>query len=80
VDDLLHHAANVAIALSVVESAELGGGLVQAGVGREDGTATFTLVANDTTHFGDGVGGWAGRVVSCQSKSVEMRASWFQYY
>ena len=38
----------------VVESAELGGGLVQAGVGREDGPASLTLVPNNTTH-GDGV-------------------------
>lgn len=34
----------------VVESAELGGGLVQAGVGREDRAATLTLVTDDTTH------------------------------
>lgn len=33
-----------------IESAELGGGLVQAGVGREDRAATLTLVADDTTH------------------------------
>ena len=38
----------------VVERAELGGVLVQAGVGREDGSATLTLVANYPTH-GDGV-------------------------
>ena len=37
-----------------VERAELRGGLVQAGVGREDGSATLTLVANYPTH-GDGV-------------------------
>jgi hypothetical protein len=37
----------------VVERAELGGGLVQAGVGREDRAATLTLVANYPTH-GDG--------------------------
>jgi hypothetical protein len=34
VDDLLHHTANVSMSLSVVESAELGGGLVETGVGR----------------------------------------------
>lgn len=34
----------------VVESAELSRGLVQAGVGREDGAATFTLVPDDATH------------------------------
>ena len=37
-----------------VERAELGGVLVQAGVGREDRAATLTLVANDPTHD-DGV-------------------------
>jgi hypothetical protein len=34
----------------VVERAELSGGLVQAGVGREDRAATLSLVANDPTH------------------------------
>jgi hypothetical protein len=34
----------------VVERAELGGSLVQAGVGREDRAATLTLVANYPTH------------------------------
>jgi hypothetical protein len=38
----------------VVESAELGGSLVQAGVGGEDGAATLTLVPDNPTH-GDGV-------------------------
>lgn len=33
-----------------IERAELGGGLVQAGVGREDRAATLTLVTDDTTH------------------------------
>ena len=33
-----------------VVGAELGRGLVQAGVGREDRAATLSLVANDTTH------------------------------
>lgn len=33
-----------------VERAELRGGLVQAGVGREDRAATLSLVANNTTH------------------------------
>ena len=40
----------------VVERAELGGGLVQAGVGRKDRAATLTLVADDTTH-GDNCSG-----------------------
>lgn len=44
-----------AVALTyVVESAELGGRLVQAGVGGEDRAATLTLVPNNPTH-GDGV-------------------------
>lgn len=38
-----------------VERAELGGVLVQAGVGREDGSATLTLVANYPTHGDVGV-------------------------
>jgi hypothetical protein len=33
-----------------VESSELGGGLVKAGVGREDGPASLTLVPDNTTH------------------------------
>ena len=33
-----------------VERAELGGVLVQAGVGREDRAATLSLVTDDTTH------------------------------
>lgn len=41
----------------VVERAELGGGLVQAGVGREDRPTTLTLVADDTTHGDDFAGG-----------------------
>ena len=44
-----------------VESAELGGGLVQAGVGREDRAATLTLVPDNPTH-GDGVV-WKGVIV-----------------
>jgi hypothetical protein len=38
----------------VVESAELGGRLVQAGVGGKDRAATLTLVPDNPTH-GDGV-------------------------
>ena len=34
----------------VVERAELGGGLVQASIGREDRAATLSLVANNPTH------------------------------
>jgi hypothetical protein len=40
----------VCAATYVVERAELRGGLVQAGVGREDRAATLSLVANDPTH------------------------------
>ena len=77
VDNLLHDAPDVSIALSlcplaiarncgsalrnrarggtyVVERAELGRRLVQAGVGGEDGAATLTLVPDNPTH-GDGV-------------------------
>lgn len=46
VDDLLHDTANVAMTLGEIERSELGGGLVQAGVGSEDTAATLTLVAD----------------------------------
>lgn len=46
VDDVLHDTADVAMALSEVVGPELGGGLVQTGVGREDGTTTFIMLAN----------------------------------
>jgi hypothetical protein len=46
VDDLLHDTPDVAMALGIVEAAELGRGLPQAGVGSEDAAATLTLVAN----------------------------------
>jgi len=49
VDNLLDYTADVAIALSEIESAELGRSLVQAGVGREDGPASLPLVTDDTT-------------------------------
>merc|ERR1712137_789963 len=55
VDNLLYDTPDVSIALSEVERAELGGVLVQAGVGREDGSATLTLVANYPTHGDVGV-------------------------
>jgi len=55
VNDLLYDTSNVAIALGVVEGSELGGGLVQTGVGREDRAATFTLVPNNPTHCDGGV-------------------------
>jgi hypothetical protein len=46
VDDVLHDAANVSLALGIVEGAELGRGLVEAGVGREDGATALSLVAD----------------------------------
>lgn len=46
VDDLLHNTTDVAVALGIVERSELSRGLVQPGVGGEDGTAALTLVAN----------------------------------
>ena len=54
VDDLLHDTSNVPIALRVVESAELGRSLVQAGVGSEDRPAAFTLIPDNPSH-GDSV-------------------------
>jgi hypothetical protein len=44
------HFGGLCAATYVVERAELRGGLVQAGVGREDRAATLSLVANDPTH------------------------------
>jgi len=52
VDDLADDAPQVTMSLSVVEVAELGRSLVQAGVGREDGAAALSLVANNSTHGG----------------------------
>jgi len=46
VDDLLHDTADVAMAFGVIEGSELGGGLVQTGVGSEDAAAALTLVAD----------------------------------
>jgi type 1 fimbria pilin len=46
VDDLLHQATDVTVALGKVESTELGGTDTVVGVGLED-TSGFTLVAND---------------------------------
>jgi hypothetical protein len=52
VNDLADYTSEVAMAFGVVEVAELGGGLVQARVGREDGSTALALVANDSTHGG----------------------------
>jgi hypothetical protein len=46
VDDLLHDTPDVAMALGVVEAAELGGGLAQARVGSEDAAGALALVAD----------------------------------
>jgi hypothetical protein len=46
--------SSAAAATYVVESAELGRSLVQAGVGSEDRPAAFTLVPDNPSH-GDGV-------------------------
>jgi hypothetical protein len=96
VDNLLHDAANVAIALSLlslahalrcvrilqlcaaaatyeVESSELGRGLVEAGVGREDGPASLTLVPDNTTH-GDVVCEEEGR--SLEMSTFKFRGLW----
>jgi hypothetical protein len=57
----------------VVERAELGGGLVQAGVGREDRAATLTLVANYPTHGDVGVVSrgcrWLESQLDCEVRS-----------
>jgi len=50
VDDLADDTSKVAVALGIVEVSELSRSLVQARVGREDGSTTLTLVANDSTH------------------------------
>lgn len=51
---VLLESAIVRAATYEIIGAELGGSLVQAGVGREDGAATLTLVPDNTTH-GEGV-------------------------
>jgi hypothetical protein len=50
VDDLLHDTTSVSMTLSVVERTELGGSLVETGVGREDGSTSLSLIADHTTH------------------------------
>jgi len=50
VDDLADYTSKVAVALGIIEVSELGRSLVQARVGREDGSTTLTLVANNSTH------------------------------
>jgi len=52
VDNLTDYTTDVAMALGVIEVAELGRGLVQARVGSENRSTPLALVANDTTHGG----------------------------
>ena len=51
---LLHNAPNVTMSFSIIEGAELRRRLVETGVGSEDTTATFSLIANNSTHVGGG--------------------------
>lgn len=46
VDDLLHDTTDVAVAFGIVEAAELGGVLPQAGVGSENAASALTLIAD----------------------------------
>lgn len=46
VDDLLYDTTDVSMALGVIEGAELGRSLPQAGIRREDAAATLTLVTD----------------------------------
>jgi len=49
-NDLLYDTSDVANALRKVESSELGGVLVKAGVGREDRAAALPLIADNSPH------------------------------
>lgn len=51
VDDVGDDAFEVAVALAEVEAAEAGGALAVVGVGLEDAAGSFTLCADDPTHF-----------------------------
>lgn len=52
VDDVADDSLHVSMALGIVEVTELRGGLVQAGVRREDGATALSLVTNYSTHCG----------------------------
>lgn len=54
VDDLLHNTSNVSLALRIVQCSELRNTLAESGVRSEDGSATLSLVANNSSHL-DGV-------------------------
>ena len=60
-DNLLHHALDVAVALSRVDRAQLGRALAVRGVGAEDRPRALALGTNDATHLRQG--GEAGRGV-----------------
>lgn len=51
VDDLLHNTTDVAMSLGVVESSELGGGLVEPRDGMEYRASALPLVSNNATHL-----------------------------
>jgi len=51
VDDVLYDTTDVTVSLGIVEGSELGWGLVQTGVGREDRAATLSLVSDNSSHF-----------------------------
>lgn len=51
VDNLLHNTTNVAMSLGVVESSELGGGLVEPRDGVEYRASALPLVSDNATHF-----------------------------
>lgn len=51
VDDLLHNTTNVAMSLGVVESSELGGGLVEPRDGVEYRASALPLVSDNATHL-----------------------------
>lgn len=48
VNDVLYDTTDVAVSLSIIESSELSGCLVQSGVGREDRAAALSLVTDDS--------------------------------
>lgn len=51
VDDVLHDTTDVTVTLSIIEVTKCGWGDAETLVGGKDRSATFTLVANNTTHL-----------------------------
>lgn len=51
VDDILHDTTDVTVTLSIIEVTKCGWGNTETLVGGKDRSATFTLVANNTTHL-----------------------------